>query len=185
LGDEQSGQIQEIGYNLYMELLERAVSALKSGKQPDLERPLDAGPEVELHVPVLIPEDYVPDVHLRLVLYKRIAGTPSREELDELKVEMIDRFGPMPAYAQSLFRAARLKLRAAELGIRKIDAGASSGYFTFEETNKVDAKRVLKLIQGRPKEYRLDGPLKLRFIHDARTEEKLFTRIEQLVEQLT
>ncbi|MHB8720317.1 MAG: transcription-repair coupling factor [Steroidobacteraceae bacterium] len=185
LGDEQSGQIQEIGYNLYMELLERAVSALKSGKQADLEKPADAGPEVELHVPVLIPEDYVPDVHLRLVLYKRIAGTPSREELDELKAEMIDRFGPMPEYALSLFRATRLKLRAAELGIRKIDAGASSGYFIFEESNKVDPKRVLKMIQGKPQEYRLDGPLKLRFTHDARTEEKLFARVEQLVEHMT
>jgi transcription-repair coupling factor (superfamily II helicase) len=185
LGDEQSGQIQEIGYNLYMELLERAVSALKSGKQADLEKPLDAGPEVELHVPVLIPEDYVPDVHLRLVLYKRIAGTPTYEELDELKAEMIDRFGPMPEFTQSLFRAARLKLRAAELGIRKIDAGAANGYFVFEETNKIDPKRVLKLIQGKPKEYRLDGPLKLRFTHDARGEEKLFTRIEHLVDALT
>jgi len=184
LGDEQSGQIQEIGYNLYMELLERAVSALKSGKQADLEKPLDAGPEVDLHVPVLIPEDYVPDVHLRLVLYKRIAGTPSFEELDELKAEMIDRFGPMPEFTQSLFRATRLKLRAAALGIRKIDAGAANGYFIFEETNKLDPKRLLKLIQGKPKEYRLDGPLKLRFTHDARSEEKLFTRIEQLVDAL-
>ncbi len=185
LGDEQSGQIQEIGYNLYMELLERAVSALKSGKQADLEKPIDAGPEVELHVPVLIPEDYVPDVHLRLVLYKRIAGTPTYEELDELKAEMIDRFGPMPDYTQSLFRATRLKLRAAELGIRKIDAGAANGYIIFEEQNKIDPKRVLKLVQGKPKEYRLDGPLKLRFTHDARGEEKLFTRIEQLVDALT
>jgi transcription-repair coupling factor (superfamily II helicase) len=184
LGDEQSGQIQEIGYNLYMELLERAVSALKSGKQADLERPMDAGPEVELHVPVLIPEDYVPDVHLRLMLYKRIASTPSREELDELKVEMIDRFGPIPPFAQSLFRSTYLKLRAAALGIRKIDAGASSGYILFEEQNQIDPKRVLKLIQGKPKEYRLDGPLKLRFGHVARTEEALFTRVEELVNQL-
>jgi transcription-repair coupling factor (superfamily II helicase) len=184
LGDEQSGQIQEIGYNLYMELLERAVAGLKSGKQADLERPLDAGPDVELHVPVLIPEDYVPDIHLRLVLYKRIAGAQSYEDLDELKVEMIDRFGPLPPFAQSLFRSTRLKLRAAELGIRKIDAGANSGYIIFQESNKIDAKRVLKLIQGKPKEYRLDGPLKLRFTHDARSEEKLFARIEQLVEQL-
>jgi transcription-repair coupling factor (superfamily II helicase) len=184
LGDEQSGQIQEIGYNLYMELLERAVSALKSGKQADLERPMDAGPEVELHVPVLIPEDYVPDVHLRLMLYKRIASTPSREELDELKVEMIDRFGPIPPFAQSLFRSTYLKLRAAALGIRKIDAGASSGYILFEEQNQIDPKRVLKLIQGKPKEYRLDGPLKLRFGHVARTEEALFTRVEELVDQL-
>jgi len=184
LGDEQSGQIQEIGYNLYMELLERAVSALKSGKQPDLERPLDAGPEVELHVPMLIPEDYVPDVHLRLMLYKRIAGTRSREELDELKVEIIDRFGPIPPFTQSLFRAAYLKLRAAALGIRKIDAGASNGYITFEEQNQIEPKRVLKLIQGKPKEYRLDGPLKLRFAHIARTEEALFGRVEQLIDQL-
>ncbi len=184
LGDEQSGQIEEIGYNLYMELLERAVSALKAGKEADLERPLDAGPEVELHLPALIPEDYVPDVHLRLVLYKRIAGAPSREELDELKVELIDRFGPLPQYAQSLLRVARIKLRAAELGIRKIDAGAAGGYLAFEESNKVDAQRVLKLIQTRPKDYKLEGPLKMRFTHDARTEENLFMRIEMLLELL-
>jgi transcription-repair coupling factor (superfamily II helicase) len=185
LGDEQSGQIHEIGYNLYMELLERAVTALKSGKQPDLERPLDAGPEVDLHVPALIPEDYVPDVHLRLVLYKRIASTASRAELDELKVEMVDRFGPLPAFAQNLFRSTYLKLRAGAHGIRKIDAGPTSGYVIFDEDNKVDPKRVLKMIQGKAKEYRLDGPLKLRFSHDARSEEKLFTRVEQLVDQLT
>jgi transcription-repair coupling factor (superfamily II helicase) len=163
---------------------ERAVTALKSGKQADLEKPLDAGPEVDLHVPALIPEDYVPDVHLRLVLYKRIASTPTREELDELKVELIDRFGPLPPFAGNLLRSTYLKLRAGALGIRKIDAGAASGYVLFEADNKVDPKRVLKLIQGRPKEYRLDGPLKLRFSHDARSEEKLFTRIEQLVDQL-
>jgi transcription-repair coupling factor (superfamily II helicase) len=184
LGDEQSGQIEEIGYNLYMELLERAVAGLKAGKPADLERPMDAGPEVELHLPALIPEDYVPDVHLRLVLYKRIASAQTREELGELMVELIDRFGPMPAPAQSLFRTARIKLRAGELGIRKIDAGAASGYIVFEEENRIDAKRILKLVQGKPKEYRLDGPLKLRFTHDARSEENLFTRIEMLVELL-
>ena len=184
LGDEQSGQIEEIGYNLYMELLERAVAGLKAGKPADLEKPLHAGPEVDLHLPALIPEDYVPDVHLRLVLYKRIAGAESREELDELKVELIDRFGPMPPYAQSLFRAAQIKLRAAQLGIRKIDAGATGGYFVFDEDNKIDTRRVLKLIQTRPKDYRLDGPLKLRFTHDARTEENLFTGIEMMIELL-
>jgi transcription-repair coupling factor (superfamily II helicase) len=181
LGDEQSGQIQEIGFNLYMELLERAVSALKSGRNPDLERPLDAGPEVELHLPALIPEDYVPDVHLRLVLYKRIASVAAAEELDDLKAELIDRFGPLPPYTVSLLKIAQLKLRAAKLGIRKIDAGAASGHLIFEEQNAVDPKRVLKLVQGRPKEYRLEGPLKLRFTHDARTEEKLFEKIEQLL----
>ena len=118
------------------------------------------------------------------MLYKRIAGAESRDELDELKVEMIDRFGPLPQYAQSLFRATQIKLRAAQLGIRKIDAGAAGGYVIFDEQNQIDAKRVLKLIQARPKDYRLDGPLKLRFTHEARTEENLFTRIEMLVELL-
>jgi transcription-repair coupling factor (superfamily II helicase) len=184
LGDEQSGQIEEIGYNLYMELLERAVAGLKAGKPADLEKPLHAGPEVDMHLPALIPEDYVPDVHLRLVLYKRIAGAESREELDELKVELIDRFGPMPPYAQSLLRTAHIKLRAAQLGIRKIDAGATGGYFVFDEDNKIDTRRVLKLIQTRPKDYRLEGPLKLRFTHDARNEENLFTGIEMMVELL-
>jgi transcription-repair coupling factor (superfamily II helicase) len=184
LGEEQSGQIQEIGFNLYMELLERAVNALKAGKQADLERPLDAGPEVELHLPALIPEDYVPDVHLRLVLYKRIASVTSREELDDLKAELIDRFGPLPPYTLSLLRLTQLKLHAAKAGIRKIDAGASSGYVIFEEQNTIDPKRVLKLIQGRPKEYRMEGPLKLRFAHDARSEEKLFQRVELLLDQI-
>jgi transcription-repair coupling factor (superfamily II helicase) len=184
LGDEQSGQIQEIGYNLYMELLERAVAGLKAGKPADLDKPLHAGPEVDLHLPALIPEDYVPDVHLRLVLYKRVAGAESREELDDLKVELIDRFGPVPPYAQALFRAAQIKLRAAQLGIRKIDAGATGGYFVFDQENKIDTRRVLKLIQTRPKDYRLDGPLKLRFTHDVRTEENLFTGVEMMVELL-
>ncbi len=166
-----------------MELLERAVSALKSGKQPDLERPLDAGPEVELHVPALIPEDYVPDVHLRLVLYKRIASTPSREELDELKVEMIDRFGPLPPF-RAIACSARPSSSCAprSWGSAKSTPARATATIIFEEQNKIDPKRVLKLIQGKPKEYRLDGPLKLRFTHDARTEEKLFARVEQLVD---
>ncbi len=100
-------------------------------------------------------------------------------------MEIIDRFGPLPLYAQSLFRATYLKLRLGPLGIRKIDAGASNGYILFDEDNKIDPKRVLKLIQGKPKEYRLDGPLKLRFAHIARTEDALFARVESLVDQLS
>ncbi|HLW24677.1 MAG TPA: transcription-repair coupling factor [Steroidobacteraceae bacterium] len=184
LGEEQSGQIQEIGYNLYMELLERAVAALKAGKEADLESPLDAGPEVELHLPALIPEDYVSDVHLRLVLYKRIASAGSSEALDDLKSELIDRFGPLPAATHSLFRATQLKLRAAQLGIRKIDAGATGGYLLFDEQNRIDPRRVLKLIQSRAREFKLEGPLKMRFTHEARTEEALFNRVETLLEQL-
>ena len=158
LGDEQSGQIQEIGYNLYMELLERAVAALKSGKQADLERPLDAGPEVELHLPALIPEDYVPDVHLRLMLYKRIASTPTREELDELKVEMIDRFGPIPAVCAILVPRRPTSSCARRPRHPQNRRRRQQRLFRIRESNKIDPKRVLKLIQGKPKEYRLDGP---------------------------
>ena len=184
LGDEQSGQINEIGFNLYTELLQRAVAALKAGKTADLESPLDAGPEVELHLPAMIPEDYVPDVHLRLVLYKRIATTATRMDLEELKVELIDRFGPLPPFTLSLLRIRQLKLLAAELGIRKIDAGPANGYLVFEPQNRIDTAKVIRLIQSRPKEYRLEGSLKLRFGHVARTEEALFTRIEQLLDEL-
>jgi Transcription-repair coupling factor (superfamily II helicase) len=123
LGEEQSGQIQEIGFGLYMDLLERAIQALRSGKQPALDRPLDHGAEINLHVPALIPEDYLPDVHMRLILYKRIASARNSEELQDLQEEMTDRFGLLPEYARSLFRIAGLKLRANPLGVRKIDLG--------------------------------------------------------------
>ena len=185
LGDEQSGQIHEIGFNLYMELLERAVAALKAGKTPDLESPLNAGPEIELHLPALIPEDYVPDVHLRLVLYKRIAGAVSATELEDLKVELIDRFGPLPDPAQTLFRSGEIKLKAAQLGVRKINMGASSGYLLFDEQHKVDPRKVLKLIQGKPGEYRLEGAVKLRFVHEARSEGAVFAKLRQLFDLLS
>ena len=98
---------------------------------------------------------------------------------------MIDRFGPMPQYAQSLFRIAQYQTAGGRTRhSSKIDAGATGGYLVFEEDNRIDSQRVLKLIQGKPKDYRLDGPLKLRFTHDARSEENLFTRIEMLVELL-
>ena len=184
LGDEQSGQIHEIGFNLYMDLLERAVSALKAGRTPDLESPLHAGPEIELPLPALIPEDYVPDVHLRLVLYKRIAGLASAAELEDLKVELADRFGPLPPAAQTLFRAAEIKLAAAQLGIRKINMGATSGYLLFDEQHQVDPRKVLKLVQSKPREYRLDGGSKLRFAHEARSEGAVFAKLRQLLELL-
>ncbi|VAW72763.1 Transcription-repair coupling factor, partial [hydrothermal vent metagenome] len=122
LGDDQSGQIHEIGFSLYTELLERAVTALKAGRQPELDRPLNHGPEVDLHLPALIPDDYLHDVHGRLILYKRIASAANEDELRELQVEMIDRFGLLPEPVKQLFEVTRLKLKAVPLGISKIDA---------------------------------------------------------------
>jgi transcription-repair coupling factor (superfamily II helicase) len=163
LGDEQSGQITEIGFALYLELLERAVKALKSGREPDLDGPLHAGPELELHVPALIPEAYLPDVHLRLVLYKRIAAAADAEALGELEAEMIDRFGPLPAPIQNLFRVTRLKLRAAALGLKRLEIGPLGGVVDFGTEHRVEPAAVLKLVQREPRVYRLDGPQRLRF----------------------
>jgi transcription-repair coupling factor (superfamily II helicase) len=162
LGEEQSGQMQEVGFTLYQELLTRAVNALKSGSRPELERPLEHGAEVELHIPALIPEDYLADVHTRLILYKRIANATTSEELRELQVEMIDRFGLLPGPAQTLFRTTELKLRARPLGVRKIELGPAGGRLLFNPEPAIEPAAVLKLIQTQPQIYRLDGQDKLR-----------------------
>ncbi|MDH4261187.1 MAG: transcription-repair coupling factor, partial [Gammaproteobacteria bacterium] len=162
LGEEQSGQIQEIGIGLYLELLERAVQALRDGREPDLERPLHAGPDVDLQLPALLPEDYMPDVHLRLQLYKRMAGALDAAQLDDLQVEMIDRFGPLPPPAQTMFQVHRLKLRAASLGIRRLEIGAPAGVVEFSSQHNVDPARVIRLVQQGKGRYRLDGSHRLR-----------------------
>ncbi|MCZ8131359.1 MAG: transcription-repair coupling factor [Steroidobacteraceae bacterium] len=184
LGEEQSGQITEIGFSLYLDLLERAVKALKEGKEPDLEKPLHSGPELDLHVPTLIPEDYMPDVHLRLVLYKRISAAPDAEALGELEAEMIDRFGPLQAPTQHLFRITRLKLRAARLGLKRLEVGPLGGLVEFGEQHSVDPKVVLKLVQKEPKTWRLDGPSKLRFSGRHETEEARCKAADALLGQL-
>ena len=162
LGEEQSGQIQEVGFSLYTELLERAVRALKDGRIPDLEGGERDHTEVELHIPALIPDDYLGDVHTRLVLYKRIASAKDDEALRELAAELVDRFGALPDATKQLFQVAELRLRAHALGIRKIDLGPFGGRVQFEPKPKVDPLVVIKLIQAQPKVYALDGQDKLR-----------------------
>jgi len=164
LGDEQSGQIQEIGFGLYTELLERAVRALKSGKVPDFDLSSEHETEVELHLPALIPDDYLPDVHTRLTLYKRIASARNHDHLRDLQVEMIDRFGLLPDPAKQLFAVAQLKLMATPLGIRKLDFGANGGRVTFRDKPEVEPMAIIRLIQGQPRVYKLDGQDKLKVI---------------------
>jgi len=166
LGDEQSGQIQEIGFGLYTELLDRAVRALKSGKIPDFDLSSEHETEVELHLPALIPDDYLPDVHARLTLYKRIASARSEDDLRDLQVEMIDRFGLLPDSTKQLFAIASLKLMATPLGIRKLDFGAGGGRITFREKPDVDPLAIIKLIQSLPRVYKLDGQDKLKITLD-------------------
>ena len=162
LGEEQSGQIQEVGFALYSELLERAVTALKSGQIPDDDTYRHA-PEVDLRTPALIPNDYIPDVHMRLVLYKRIAGAQDNEKLKSLQVEMIDRFGLLPDATRLLFEVTTLKLLAAPLGIRKIEAGERGGRVSFYPNPNIDATRIIDLVQQKQGAYSLDGAEKLRF----------------------
>ena len=163
LGDEQSGQIQEIGFTMYTELLERAVTALKSGRQPELDTPLDYGPEVDLQTAALIPEDYLPDIHARLVLYKRISSAETEDDLLKLKVEMIDRFGLLPDQVKALFSITELKQQAAHLGIKKIEAAATGGRIVFTATPQIDAGELINMIQSQSQVYKFDGADKLRF----------------------
>lgn len=180
LGEGQSGHIQEIGFGLYMEFLGRAVEALKSGRQPELDRPLDHGVEIDLHAPALIPADFLPDVHLRLIMYKRIAGARTDTELRELKEEMIDRFGLLPDAARNLFQISRLKQLAGPLGVRKIDLGEKGGRILFASGASIDPGRLIGLLQSDPGSYRLDGQDRLKIRRDLPELEDRFRLLEQL-----
>jgi transcription-repair coupling factor (superfamily II helicase) len=184
LGDEQSGQIQEIGFSLYTELLGRAVDSLRAGREPDLEAPLDAGVDINLHVPALLPDDYVPDVHLRLMLYKRISGTGMPEDLRELQVELIDRFGLLPDAAKNLMRITALKQRAGSLGIEKIDAGHSGGYLLFGDDSHIDPVALVQLVQNEGRSYRLQGSHRLAFQLDLVDPDERFRAVEDLLGRL-
>jgi transcription-repair coupling factor (superfamily II helicase) len=185
LGDEQSGQIQEIGFTLYSELLERAVTALKSGKQPELDTPMDKGAEVDLQAAALIPEDYLPDVHLRLVLYKRISNTETTDDLRDLQIEMIDRFGLLPEQVKTLFSITELKQQAQALGIKKIEANASGGRFIFTAQPNINAEQLIHLIQTQAQVYKFDGADKLRFIKNFTSVEQKVGFITELLEKLS
>ena len=184
LGDEQSGQIHEIGFTLYTELLERAVKALKSGQTPELEKPLHHGTEIDLGIPALIPDDYLPDVHTRLILYKRISNAASSEELKELQVEMIDRFGLLPEQTKSLFSVTGLKLKATPLGVKKIEAGPQGGRLLFEAEPNIDPMKLIQLIQQQPAQYKLDGQEKLRFIGPMESREDRLQAVEWLLGEI-
>lgn len=163
LGEDQSGQMAEVGFSLYTELLERAVRSIRQGKLPDLDAGEEArGAEVELHVPALIPDDYLPDVHTRLTLYKRVSSARDSEQLRELQVEMIDRFGLLPDPVKHLFAIAELKLQANTLGIRKLELGENGGRLVFEAKPNVDPMTIIQMIQKQPKLYAMEGPDKLK-----------------------
>jgi len=185
LGEGQSGQIHEVGYAMYTRLLERAVKALRAGNSPQLDRPLDHGAEVDLRAPALIPDDYLPDVHMRLMMYKRIASAQDQGTLDELKVEMIDRFGLLPQAAKNLFEVTAVKLKASPLGVTKVDVGQSGGRVVFGPQANLDPAKVIRLVQGEPERYRLDGADKLRLSMDLPEIEDRVKAINVLLDALS
>ena len=184
LGEGQSGQIQAVGFTLYMEMLERAVKAIRKGEQPNLEQPLGGGPEINLRLPALIPEDYLPDVHARLILYKRIANAADEDGLKELQVEMIDRFGLLPEPTKNLVRLTLFKLQAEKLGITKIDAGPQGGRIEFSADTSVDPMVLIKLIQSQPNRYKFEGATLFKFQVPMERPEERFNTLEALLERL-
>ncbi|WP_339510259.1 transcription-repair coupling factor [Pseudomonas sp. RL_15y_Pfl2_60] len=185
LGDGQSGQIQAVGFTLYMEMLERAVKAIRKGEQPNLDQPLGGGPEINLRVAALIPDDYLPDVHARLILYKRIASAVDEDGLKELQVEMIDRFGLLPEPTKNLVRITLLKLKAETLGIKKVDAGPQGGRIEFAADTCVDPLTLIKLIQSQPDRYKFEGATLFKFQVPMERPEERFNILEALFERLT
>ncbi|GBG12476.1 transcription-repair coupling factor [Novimethylophilus kurashikiensis] len=161
LGDNQSGEMQEIGFTLYADMLNHAVKQLKAGKEPDLSAPLGVTTEINLHTPALLPDDYCGDVHERLVLYKRLASCTQLEELQDMKEELIDRFGLLPDQTQALMECHRLRILAKPLSIIKIDASSEAVQLHFAQDTTVDPLIILKLLQKSPA-YRMNGPDKLR-----------------------
>lgn len=166
LGNEQSGQIESIGFSLYMELLDAAVKALKEGREPSLEELTQQQADIELRVPALLPDDYLGDVNMRLSFYKRIAAAESKAELDELKVELIDRFGLLPDATKNLLQIAELRLLVEPLKVVRIDAGTQGGFIEFSAKAQVNPDKFIQLIQKEPIVYRFDGPLKFKFMKD-------------------
>jgi transcription-repair coupling factor (superfamily II helicase) len=172
LGEAQSGELAEVGLTMFLDMLEATVRALKEGRDPAQAQPLAANTEVNLHMPALLPSDYVGDVQTRLGLYKRIAAAQDQQSLDDLQTEIGDRFGALPAAAQQLLQVARLTQRCRAVGIRRLDVGSHSSYLVFEEQHQVDPAAIIKLIQREPRVYRLEGALKLRISYGAEGPER-------------
>jgi transcription-repair coupling factor (superfamily II helicase) len=161
LGESQSGEMQEVGFNLYCSMLDAAVKSLKLGKEPDLAAPLGVTTEINLHTPALLPSDYVTDVHERLVIYKRLANCDDEDALSRLREEMVDRFGPLPEQSRALLETHRLRILGKPLGIARIDATEAAVQLQFIPKPPIEPLKVLKLVQSR-RNYRLAGPDRLR-----------------------
>ncbi len=184
LGDDQSGQIQGVGLTLYMELLDEAVKAIREGRTPNADLPIRHGTEINLRIPALIPEDYLPDVHQRLILYKRLASTQSQEQLHELQVEIIDRFGLLPEPLKNLIRQTGLRIRAEALGISKVDAGGAWATMAFNANTRVDPLVLVELVQSAPNDYALESGNQMKFRLNGETADDKLNDLDRFLTRL-
>ncbi|AOA58121.1 transcription-repair coupling factor [Acinetobacter larvae] len=184
LGEQQSGSMQAIGYSLYMEMLEKATKAIQQGKTPNLDAPLSLTAEISLHMPALIPDDYLGDVHQRLLFYKRISNTASQEQLDHIRMELIDRFGQLPQPVKQLFSVHKLRIQAEQLGITKIDVAAQGGSLEFAPDTPVQAITIIQLMQKNPTYYRMEGGQRLKVTVNLEDYAQRIAFLEQLLAQL-
>lgn len=162
LGEQQSGSMQAIGYSLYMEMLEKATKAIQKGKTPNFDAPLSLIAEINLHMPALIPDEYLGDVHQRLLFYKRISNTDTQEKLDNIRMELIDRFGVPPQPVKQLFAVHQIRLKAEQLGITKVDISSHGGHIEFSPDTPVQAISIIQMMQKHPTFFRMDGGQRLK-----------------------
>lgn len=184
LGEDQSGSMSQVGFSLYMEMLDAAVATLKDGKQLTLDQVMKTQTEVDLRVAALLPDDYIFDVSLRLSLYKRIASCKTKQALDDVQVELIDRFGLLPQPAKNLVHIAKLKLKAEKIGISRIDAGPAGGSIEFSSDTKIDPMFIIGLIQQQPKIYQMEGGNKLKFKQVTEDAKARFVLITTMINEL-
>ncbi|NUF15278.1 transcription-repair coupling factor, partial [Acinetobacter lactucae] len=184
LGEQQSGSMQAIGYSLYMEMLEKATKAIQQGKTPNFDAPLSLTAEINLHIPALIPDEYLGDVHQRLLFYKRISNTDSQEKLDNIRMELIDRFGVPPQSVKHLFSVHQIRLKAEQLGITKIDVNTQGGNIEFSPDTPVQAISIIQLMQKYPTYYRMEGGQRLKVMVQLEEQEKRIQFINDLLAKL-
>jgi transcription-repair coupling factor (superfamily II helicase) len=185
LGEDQSGSMSQIGFSLYMEMLDHAVEALKEGKQLSLTQVTAKQTEIELRLAALIPEDYIFDVSIRLSLYKRIASCKNKNQLDDIQVELIDRFGLLPQATKNLVHIAKIRLKAQTIGISRIEVNDKGGSIEFNDDTTVDHMLIIGLVQKQPTMYKMVPPNKLKFSRTNEGEQARFNLITNLLNDLT
>lgn len=184
LGEDQSGNMHAIGFNLFMEMLDKAVNDLKAGKTPELAAPMYTGPEIDLRLSAIIPDTYIGDIHTRLIMYKRIANAKDKQQLHNLQVELIDRFGLLPQQVKYLLLVTELKFLATHLGISRIAVSEQLGKIDFNEKPAIDPGVLINLIQVHAKRYQMEGPSRLKFTLDSTAHEERIHEITALLLKL-